>query len=99
MFIAESEVVPPEHLSFGQGLPGLRYLRHRRTAGHLGGSRFSRRPALQGKDATAANLASRNTLCRPRESPESDGRKCNHSLSNLQIQGGFRTAPTQIYIN
>ena len=84
-----SEVVPPEHLGFGQGLPGLRYLRHRRTAGYLGGSRYSGRKALQGKDATAAYLASRNTLCRPRESPESDGRKCNHSLSISNVKSRF----------
>lgn len=73
--------VPIAHLVGGEFLPALRNLLQRCPADKLRSGGCTSRPAFNGKDATAANLASRNTLSRPRKFPESDGRKCNHSLS------------------
>ena len=74
------QAVPFAHLFRGEGLPALRNLLEGSTAGKLGTRRSSGRETFQGKDATSANLASRNALCRPRKSPESNGRKRYHEV-------------------
>ena len=70
--------VPVRHLGGSQFFPALGNLLQRSPAGELGTRRNACRVTFQGKDATTAYLASRNALCRPRKTPESNGRKRYH---------------------
>ena len=76
------EALPFAHLGIRKKFVGFGDLCQRRSPDHLGNGGLAGGETLYGKDGTAAYLASRNTLCRPREAPESDGRKSLHkSLS------------------
>lgn len=62
--------VPIVHLVRGEFLPALRNLLQRCQADKLRSGSCTSRPAFDGKDATATNLASSNTLSRPRNPPK-----------------------------
>ena len=66
--------LPRQHLVRRQFLVRFSDPGNRSTSRHLGVRLLTGRPASDREDATAADVASRNILGRPREAPESDGR-------------------------
>ena len=73
-----SQPLPIFHLGIRQCLVRFGDLGKRSPADNLGRSGLPCRPGPDRKDATAADLSGRNTLCGTGEAPESNGRKGNH---------------------
>ena len=75
-----SQTLPLFHLGIRQCLVRFGDLGKRSPADYLGGSGLPCRPGPDRKDATAADLSGRNTLCGTGKAPESNGRKGDHSF-------------------